>query len=402
MKNKRCLLILGVIAMAIILFGCGKQKPIPETTEELGEGGKIDNTDSSAPKAINSKSIVSFDTTFYIEKNDFLEGGYSGFYHFTIKDNVLSEDAQLNLSGKIEQPVLDELQKIIEKNDLVKKNGIDCYTAGVAPEYAPCYFSACYDSGEKLYFREDNDPLAKWAEDVFELFRKAFVEMGYEQLKLYEHQPPETLADTMAETQAETLEAEEIISESNAPDSETIVMNTDADTVRILVTEDADGLSGKGTYHYHFDPVDTRDGKVDYWRIDVYDENGSSFDYRIEAVIDPDSSYIPEAEDLLLERDVNFDGKMDIVVLKGVLGAQAVRYEKAYIRSGEAFEEVIGYDEIPEAMPCALDGKIYGTIRDGAAAYIEVCYEIIGNRVNKLGEIRYEYDEAAEDYVAVN
>ena len=78
MKAKRCLLILGVVAMAIVLFGCAKQKSALEATETPSEGGRVDNTDASAPKTIDSKNIVSFDTAFYIEKDDTSGENYSG------------------------------------------------------------------------------------------------------------------------------------------------------------------------------------------------------------------------------------------------------------------------------------------------------------------------------------
>ena len=171
---------------------------------------------------------------------------------------------------------------------------------------------------------------------------------------------------------------------------------------KVQVTRDENGINGKGTYGYHFNQVDERDGKVDYWGIDLYDGNGDSFGYQIEVAIRPDSLVIPDPEDLLYEMDVNYDGLMDITACQGVFGEHEITYERAYIRSGEAFEELIGYNEIPNPTPSPLDGKIYGTVRDAEDHYIEYCYEIQGDKVVKTGEIPYQYDEDAKDYVAVN
>lgn len=161
------------------------------------------------------------------------------------------------------------------------------------------------------------------------------------------------------------------------------------------------GAYGKGTYGYRFNPVDNNGQQVTYWGIDLFDENGKDLRYSIEIAISDESIYIPDVEDLIYEEDINFDGVRDIVAFNGVYGVRGVSYFKAYIRTQDGFEEVEGYEEIPDPVPSETDSKIYGHIRDSAISYFEMSYEIRGNKAVKLTEVRYEWDEDAQDYIAI-
>lgn len=166
----------GVFIMFMSNFGFGK----PSGPAMCG--GKVDHTNHAAPKNIKSKKITGFNARFYLDHNDSGDDNYSGFYHFTIEKGVLSED-RLNISEQINESVTEKLQAIIEKYDLVKKNGVDVHTSGLPPEFQPCYLSADYESGENLYFSENNDPRSPWAREIFELFRQFFIERGHSELQ---------------------------------------------------------------------------------------------------------------------------------------------------------------------------------------------------------------------------
>lgn len=170
------LIVIGIVFIGISAFGT----KIP--SENVLSGGKVDNTDLSAPKEINSKNVVGLNFSFYIEHNDPIDDDYTGFYNFVIKDGVLSEE-HLNISEPIDSSVTAKVQELIEKYNLVKKNGVDKHTAGLPPEYQPYYFTANYDSGEKLYISENNNPYDECSRDFFDLFRQVFIDLGHEELK---------------------------------------------------------------------------------------------------------------------------------------------------------------------------------------------------------------------------
>lgn len=173
----------GFILVSLFAFVACSTKG-DDYKEEQMKGGKVDNS-YEAPTTIESRNIESFETYFYLwdEFDDTNTGGYS----FVIKQNetgeyVLSENSHYNISEKVDKSILEKLQVIIEDNNLVRANGIDKYTQGLPEEFAPCMLSVIYDSGEKLYFSEDNNPQAKWARDMIELFKNEFISLGHEEL----------------------------------------------------------------------------------------------------------------------------------------------------------------------------------------------------------------------------
>lgn len=281
----------------------------------------------------------------------------SDYYYFEVQDGKLKLKDAVIYDGFTD-----------EKNPWFYVNGADVEAKNNV--LADGDMSWPYDLGVPMYEASDGKPVSEEkANEIIDAYQKKYRRLDLRPL----------------------TEGYEILSD---PEENTVK--------QVTVTRDDSGINGKGTYGYHFNQVSERDGKVDYWGIDIYDENGKDLHYQIEAVIDPDSIYIPEAEDLLYEADINSDGLMDIVVFKGVVGAQGVRYDKAYIMTKDSFEEVTGFDEIPNAYVVTEDGKIHGDIRDGAAAYYEMLYEIDGSRVKKISETRYEYDTAKDEYVKVN
>lgn len=159
-----------VVFMLMSLFGC-KKKDITEPKEiEVIDGGSVNNSDPNAPKHIDSKDIVKLDVSFYAYVNDEGSSLHSGIYHFVIEDGMLSENFSLECSSSIDSSLLKDVQAIIEKYDLVTRNGFDKHSIGVPVEYEPCFFTAEYESGEKLYFSETNDPCAEWARALLDLF----------------------------------------------------------------------------------------------------------------------------------------------------------------------------------------------------------------------------------------
>lgn len=155
-------------------------------------GGVVNNKNLFAPKKIKSDNIVYFHTKFILEPRNEYERKYEeSKYHpgeakgyiFEIKTDkdekvILLEDYYDPVSCETDKSIFLELQKIIEKYDLVKMNGISKYTQGLPPEFSPSYLEAIYDSGEKLYFCVDNDPYASWSRDMAHLLRSELANHG--------------------------------------------------------------------------------------------------------------------------------------------------------------------------------------------------------------------------------
>ena len=192
---KRYIILLTTFMVTLILsVACNMthtqttgDKPIMDNmrndTSEVA-GGMVDKS-YDAPTEIKSRNIESFETYFYIW--DQYDEAEKGNYSFKIEKNdsgkyTLSEDTHYNISETIERSVLDGLQKIIDDNSLSMKNGMDKHSNGLLEEFAPCMFWAKYDSGEQLYFSENNDPEAKWAREVKELFEEEFIKLGHDEL----------------------------------------------------------------------------------------------------------------------------------------------------------------------------------------------------------------------------
>ena len=148
-----------------------------------GTGDVIDHTDPKAPKDIKSGELVSLKMGFFRYETDPAEGGF--LYTFSLQADgemaKLSEEERYKISCEVERDVLDQAGSIIEQFELSKWNGQDRCTSGLPEEYSPCYLSAEYASGEKLYFRKDGDPEADWSGAFLKYFREILAEHGYAQ-----------------------------------------------------------------------------------------------------------------------------------------------------------------------------------------------------------------------------
>ena len=145
-----------------------------------GCGGHTHRQDLLAPKKIDCREIVSFDTHFYLQ--DPLDNSRSGGYAYTIEQQA--DKWILKVGQKFEETltdptVLTRLQELIEKHDLIRINGLTDYTNGLPPEFQPCSFTAIYANGQKLYFYVQNAPDADWALDIRNLLDEYLAANGH-------------------------------------------------------------------------------------------------------------------------------------------------------------------------------------------------------------------------------
>lgn len=172
---------MAIFSLFAGLLGCNHDKILDVSGYT---GGREDNTDPNAPKEIKSKDLVGVDMYFYLEDEYAFDQGR--YFEFNIKKNengefILTDSYIEEISIVVSDEVLKETQKLIEKHRLALNNGYDNTGVALPPEYGPCKFEAHYASGEKIFYRTDNNPYVKeWASDFKNYFMGVFKEAGIE------------------------------------------------------------------------------------------------------------------------------------------------------------------------------------------------------------------------------
>ena len=146
-------LLTGMLLMG--LSGCQKEpEPIIEPEPVDGEG--TNKTDYNAPKEIASKDITSFSASFF-QANRWTSTDNHSFEFCISLDENGAMTASEEVSGvrvPADETLLHAVQEIIDKYDLVKKNGVYEVNYSLSPEYQKCTLTADYASGEKLSFTD--------------------------------------------------------------------------------------------------------------------------------------------------------------------------------------------------------------------------------------------------------
>ena len=174
-------LLTGTLLMG--LSGCQKE-PEPVTEPEPVDGEGTNRTDYNAPKEIQSKDITAFSTSFF-QANRWTSTENHTFEFRVSPDETGAVTALEENSGvrvPADETLLRSVQEIIDKYDLVKKNGVYEVNYSLSPEYQKCTLTADYASGEKLSFTDLNDPYAQWSEEIYDVFSQWFLQQGNESL----------------------------------------------------------------------------------------------------------------------------------------------------------------------------------------------------------------------------
>ena len=178
MRGKK---IMAALLCASLLFGLGGcTKPVSILDPEPIDGGTTVHTDANAPKVIQSKDIRAFFANFYLYHR--WRGDEERFFEFEIKLNdegtLTATERNSGASLPADADLLTALQEVIDKYNLAAKNGIYEVTAGLPPEFQESTLRVSYESGESLTFTQNNNPEAKWAEAVYDVFAAWFSAHG--------------------------------------------------------------------------------------------------------------------------------------------------------------------------------------------------------------------------------
>ena len=183
--KKTTILLIITFTIACFLTGCKEENPM--NNNEPICGGIINNS-YSASKDIKSENLVSFSCSYFLygECGREFDSSYGINVNKNNEGKFILEEKRHNISCEVDDNYLKAVQEMINNNNLISMNGIDKYTSGLPEEYQPSYFSAEYDSGEKLYFRTNNDPRGGWGKELLEITREEFNKHGITDLNLPE------------------------------------------------------------------------------------------------------------------------------------------------------------------------------------------------------------------------
>lgn len=134
----------------------------PRDYADVACGGTERREDPNAPKVIESKNIVDFETHFCYY-NDW--SGRVEAVMFSVRRETENGPWILKrgeTAVKTDDSFLAELQAVIDGFGLVKINGLYEYTYGILPEFNNYIINAEYDSGERLYFDAKGTPESEW------------------------------------------------------------------------------------------------------------------------------------------------------------------------------------------------------------------------------------------------
>ena len=135
-------------------------------------GGVVhDRTDHSAPKTIKSREIMALEASFWLEDEHLPRGSWMLRANRSGSGEVsVSIDGRQKAQCLLNASFLAGVQDLIDRFELVKRNGLDRVTSGLPHQFSPCSLSVDYVSGERLHFRSNGNPGAEWPRAMLELF----------------------------------------------------------------------------------------------------------------------------------------------------------------------------------------------------------------------------------------
>lgn len=130
------------------------------------------------------------------------------------------------------------------------------------------------------------------------------------------------------------------------------------------------------------------DGKSIYWQVVVLK------DEKVVAVLreedNPFAGPIPNVDTLVVETDVNFDGKNDILLWQGHFGAQGASYYSCYLAAENDFSPCTDFSYIPNPNLDRTSEIIMGCWRNSAASHGWSLYRFEDGDLKELAVLTHE------------
>ncbi|MBQ2545139.1 MAG: hypothetical protein II557_02520 [Clostridia bacterium] len=243
-------------------------------------GGHTTHTDPDAPKTIQSTDLAEFSAAFYL--NTRYRGDEEHRFEFTVSPDEggtsVARETNTGISAPADRALTDALAAVIAKNDLAAQNGLYDVTAGLPPEYQAYPFEAVYASGERLSFTVNNNPYARWAEEVYDLFAAWFSAHGTDALEPeLETSPVTRITLVLADGENVTCYGGVNVREENAIGGETYLLEKDADGREMFGTETAQRILFPDDFYERITAIVASSGLEKKYAFSYYDRAAGNY-----------------------------------------------------------------------------------------------------------------------------
>ena len=133
------------------------------------------------------------------------------------------------------------------------------------------------------------------------------------------------------------------------------------------------------------------------WNVTI-ENAGVKTEISLEA--DENTRFYPDVSELNVEQDVNFDGRMDVMLCKGSVGSGGDPIYDCYVAMEDGtFKKVEGFDEILRPVFDPQEKIITSNVDESdTSSYLER-YRVDGATLEKLESIHYVYDKQKKEWV---
>ena len=133
------------------------------------------------------------------------------------------------------------------------------------------------------------------------------------------------------------------------------------------------------------------------WNVTI-ENAGVKTEISLEA--DENTRFYPDASEVTVEQDVNFDGRMDVMLCKGSVGSGDDPIYDCYVAMEDGtFKKVEGFDEILKPVFDTQEKLITSNVDESdTSSYLER-YRVDGVTLEKLDSIHYVYDKQNKEWV---
>lgn len=134
-----------------------------------------------------------------------------------------------------------------------------------------------------------------------------------------------------------------------------------------------------GFYKYKIEEYNLNSSDSVYWNIIVM--KGDKEIQKITQSLDKNAVSKPDISELVVEEDIDFDGKNDLLIFQGRFGVQGIASYKCYLNnengtSGEAFKIIDEFKDIPNPSFDHNKKLIQSCNRENASSYVYSIYKI--------------------------
>ena len=185
MKTKRNMKILIMLILIAVLVICtlAVYFKINAKTHIVDEPNSQENKPtqvSSITLDEQQAKISAFYTEFFLADRWTSSDSHKFCFRIDRDENgilTVYEDIS-SISFPADVSIIENINYILTEYNLFDMDGTYKVTPGVAPEYQKCSMAVNYDSGKKLQFTINNNPHARWAEEIYTVFADWFADKG--------------------------------------------------------------------------------------------------------------------------------------------------------------------------------------------------------------------------------